>query len=155
MCCDVEKKYEEVIIKYIKFFKNFYEAENLSLSGGCAMNSLANRRIIKDLGFRKIYIPPAPGDAGGAIGAALLCLNEFGKLEYNKSFSTPYTGREFSNEFIETTIRKKLKEHKINDEKFSFEIIHNEKELIKTISQKIYIKFFLNNFFKRSFLFFY
>ncbi len=134
----IQKKYEEVIIKYIKFFKNFYEAENLSLSGGCAMNSLANRRIIKDLGFRKIYIPPAPGDAGGAIGAALLCLNEFGKLEYNKSFSTPYTGREFSNEFIETTIRKKLKEHKINDEKFSFEIIHNEKELIKTISQKIY-----------------
>ena len=134
----IQKKYEEVIIEYIKFFKNFYKAENLSLSGGCAMNSLANRRIMKDLGFKKIFIPPAPGDAGGAIGAALLCFNEFGKLKHNKSFSTPYIGRKFSNEFIETTVKKKLKTHKKNDENFSLEIINDDKELVKIVSQKIY-----------------
>ena len=134
----VQKKYEEIIINYIKFFKNFYSAENLSISGGCAMNSLANRRIMKDLGFNKVFIPPAPGDAGGAIGAALLCLNEFGKLKYNKSFSIPYTGKEFSNAEIENAVKEKLKSHNKNNEKLNFQITHNKKELIKIASQKIY-----------------
>ena len=133
----IQKKYEEVIIKYIKFYKNLYKAENLSLSGGCAMNSLANRRIMKDLGFKKIFIPPAPGDAGGSIGAALLCFNEFGKLKHNKSFSTPYIGRKFSNEFIETIV-KKIKENDKNDERFSLEVIDDENEIVKIVSRKIY-----------------
>ena len=40
------------------------------------MNSLANGKIIEKLKFKKIFIPPAPGDSGGAIGAAILLLGE-------------------------------------------------------------------------------
>ena len=92
---------------------------------------------MKDLGFKKIFIPPAPGDAGGSIGAALLCFNEFGKLKHNKSFSTPYIGRKFSNEFIETIVKKKIKENDKNDERFSLEVIDDENEIVKIVSRKI------------------
>ena len=68
-------KFEDVIINYIKYYQNKYGINNLALSGGCAMNSLANGNIIKNLKFKKFISPP--GDAGGAIGAAILCGKEF------------------------------------------------------------------------------
>ena len=133
----IQKKYEEIILKYIKYFKDYYETDYLSLSGGCAMNSLANRKIINDLGFKKIFIPPAPGDAGGAIGAALLCYNEIEQINYNKSLSSPYLGRKFTNELIEKTISKKLDENKSN-EQINFKIVANTDKLIGEVSEKIY-----------------
>ena len=48
-----------------------YKIENLTLSGGCAMNSVANGKILKNTPF-KIYISPNPGDAGGSIGSAYI-----------------------------------------------------------------------------------
>src|SRR5207248_2664347 len=48
-----------------------YKADALVLSGGCAMNSVAAGKIAERSPFTRVYVPPAPGDAGGAIGAAL------------------------------------------------------------------------------------
>ena len=45
--------------------------ENLCMAGGVALNSVANYRILEDSGFKNIYIQPAAGDSGGALGAAL------------------------------------------------------------------------------------
>lgn len=48
-----------------------YQIENLALAGGCAMNSVANGKIALRTPFRRIYVPAAAGDAGGAVGAAM------------------------------------------------------------------------------------
>ena len=53
----VQNKFEEVILHYISYYQKKFDADNLSLSGGCAMNSLANGIIIKKLKFKNIYIP--------------------------------------------------------------------------------------------------
>ena len=55
----VQNKYEEIILHYIKYYKLKNDISYLSLSGGCAMNSLANGKIIKELNFKDVYIPPA------------------------------------------------------------------------------------------------
>ena len=47
-----------------------HPSDNLALSGGCAMNSVANGKVYLNTPFKKMYLPAAAGDAGGAIGAA-------------------------------------------------------------------------------------
>jgi carbamoyltransferase len=49
-----------------------YELDTLCLAGGCAMNSVANGKVYARSPFRRLYVQPAAGDAGGAIGAALM-----------------------------------------------------------------------------------
>ena len=46
-------------------------AKNLCLAGGVALNCVANGKILRDGCFERIWIQPAAGDAGGALGAAL------------------------------------------------------------------------------------
>ncbi len=51
--------------------------ENLCMAGGVALNCVANGKIIEDKTFRNVFIQPAAGDAGGALGAALSCWYEY------------------------------------------------------------------------------
>ena len=53
-----------------------YGGENLTLSGGCAMNSVANGKVYARSPFKRVYIQSAAGDAGGAIGAAMVAAQE-------------------------------------------------------------------------------
>ena len=46
---------------------------DLCLGGGVALNGVANARILAESGFERVFVPPAPGDAGCALGAALYC----------------------------------------------------------------------------------
>tara|TARA_X000000950_G_scaffold262496_1_gene333830 strand:- start:1785 stop:3608 length:1824 start_codon:yes stop_codon:yes gene_type:complete len=60
---------EEVLLKILKSLKNEYKIENLCMAGGVALNCVANG-LIKKL-FKNLWIQPAAGDAGGALGATL------------------------------------------------------------------------------------
>ncbi len=62
---------EEVLIRLARSLQRRTGLTNLCLSGGVALNSVANAKILREAGFERLYIPPAPGDDGGAIGAAL------------------------------------------------------------------------------------
>ena len=62
--------YEEVFFSILSNLHKLCKVDNLTLSGGCAQNSLANGKINTNTPFKNIYIPPAAYDAGGAIGAA-------------------------------------------------------------------------------------
>ena len=130
----VQDKYEEIIINYIKYYKEKNDASCLALSGGCAMNSLANGAILKKLKFKDIYIPPAPGDAGGAIGAAILCNKQYHD-NFKTYYTNPYLGGKIINQNIETLIYEKLESSK--DKNLKFEKLENN-ELIKFIANQIY-----------------
>jgi carbamoyltransferase len=53
-----------------------YPSSNLCLAGGVAYNCVANSSIVKDSGFERVFIQPASGDSGGALGAALWASHE-------------------------------------------------------------------------------
>ncbi len=62
---------EEVVLKMAAHAREITGSENLCMAGGVALNSVANGKIYKEGLFKDIYIQPAAGDAGGALGAAL------------------------------------------------------------------------------------
>jgi carbamoyltransferase len=62
---------EEVMLRLAKRAHDIAGSENLCLAGGVALNCVANGRILREGPFRKLWIQPAAGDAGGALGAAL------------------------------------------------------------------------------------
>ena len=83
----------------------------ICLAGGVALNCVANRRIIKEAGFSDIWVQPASGDAGGSLGGALYihyCYlgNERKTDEINDFQKSSYLGPRFSDEEIETVLKK-------------------------------------------------
>lgn len=61
---------EEIVLKMAKYAKKITQSDNICLSGGVALNCVANGKLIEQKIFKNVYIQPASGDAGGALGAA-------------------------------------------------------------------------------------
>ena len=70
--------FEEAFLNLLTSVQRQSGLTDLALAGGCAMNSVANGRIRRMTPFRQVYVPPAAGDAGGAIGAALSVWHRLG-----------------------------------------------------------------------------
>ncbi len=62
---------EEVMLRLTRALASETGSENLCLAGGVALNCVANGRVLRDGSFKNIWVQPAAGDAGGAVGAAL------------------------------------------------------------------------------------
>tara|TARA_Y100000590_G_scaffold469447_1_gene657054 strand:- start:252 stop:1346 length:1095 start_codon:yes stop_codon:yes gene_type:complete len=75
-----QKVFEEKLLEICREIKNLNFSENLVYAGGCALNSLANKKIYDSNLFKNIFIPYAPGDGGGSIGAALYFLKKNKKI---------------------------------------------------------------------------
>ena len=76
IAASVQKVTEEVILKIVSHIRHKYAhaicgSDNLVLAGGVALNCVANGKILRESGIKNIWIQPAAGDAGGALGAAL------------------------------------------------------------------------------------
>ncbi len=67
----VQEVTEEVVLRLARTLHHETGAENLCLAGGVALNCVANGRILREGPYKGLWIQPAAGDAGGAIGAAL------------------------------------------------------------------------------------
>ncbi len=61
---------EEVMLRIVRHAYQLHPSENLCLAGGVALNCVANGRILREGPFKQLFIQPASGDAGGALGAA-------------------------------------------------------------------------------------
>ena len=62
---------EEIVLRIARYAHELTGAKNLTMAGGVALNCVANGRILREGPFEQIWIQPAAGDAGGALGAAL------------------------------------------------------------------------------------
>jgi carbamoyltransferase len=67
----VQKRYEQALMHLLTHVAQRTGRRKLALAGGCAMNSVANGRIPASTDFESVFVHPAAGDAGGAVGAAL------------------------------------------------------------------------------------
>jgi carbamoyltransferase len=81
----VQTIYEKAFFELLGALYKLHPTENLALSGGCAMNSVANGKVYRRTAFKKMYLPAAAGDAGGAIGAAAFVLSQLDKSRGQKS----------------------------------------------------------------------
>jgi carbamoyltransferase len=70
MAASVQAVTEEVMLRMTRSLAREYDIPNLCMAGGVALNCVANGRIQRDGAFKNIWIQPAAGDAGGALGAA-------------------------------------------------------------------------------------
>ena len=68
---------EEVMLRLARSLAREHGLDNLCLAGGVALNCVANGKILRDGAFKNIWVQPAAGDAGGAVGAALAVWHQF------------------------------------------------------------------------------
>ncbi len=71
LAASVQLVTEEVMQLIVRDLRQTYGIENLCLAGGVALNCVANGKLLRDGAFKSIFVQPAAGDAGGALGAAL------------------------------------------------------------------------------------
>lgn len=71
LAASVQRVTEEVMLRMTRDLSSQYGTTNLCLAGGVALNCVANGKVLRDASFKNIWIQPAAGDAGGALGAAL------------------------------------------------------------------------------------
>ena len=67
----VQRVLEDTLVDMTRTLQRETGLRDLCLGGGVALNGLANARILAESGFERVFVPPAPGDAGCALGAAL------------------------------------------------------------------------------------
>ena len=72
LAASVQRVTEEVMLRITRDLRKTYGIKNLCLAGGVALNCVANGRVLRDGQFENIWVQPAAGDAGGALGAALM-----------------------------------------------------------------------------------
>lgn len=107
----IQKVTEEIVFNMAKEAKKLTNSKNLCLAGGVALNCVANGKLLKSSLFDDIWIQPAAGDAGGAVGGAYCAYHiYFGKgRNVNKKMDKmkgAYLGPDFSDSDIQRTARK-------------------------------------------------
>ena len=131
IAASIQSVTEEIVLRLARSISKENNSKNLCMAGGVALNCVANGKILKEKIFEKIWIQPAAGDAGGALGAALSLWHN----ELKKERSTPLKdemqgsllGPNFKNDEIEKTL---------NNLGAVFEK-HEEEDLLKITAQEL------------------
>ena len=122
---------EKIILNITDHVSRKYNISNLCLSGGVALNCVANGKILKQKKFKNLWIQPAAGDAGGSLGAAFAywydIKNNKRIANKNDSMKGSFLGPSYSNQKVETELSK-LKA------KYNY---MNESDLIDTVAELI------------------
>ncbi len=126
LAASVQRVIEEIIIKIARNIAEVYGEKNLCLAGGVALNCVANGILLREKIFDNIWIQPAAGDAGGALGAALSAwyLHHKSKNKIspkNDAMKGSFLGPEFTESEIESELIKCGADYKYYPETELFE----------------------------------
>ncbi len=101
---------EEIVLKIARTLREETGIKNICLAGGVALNCVANGKLVKEEIFNNIWIQPASGDAGSALGAALIGYYEYfnkpRRINPNDSMRGTFLGCQFSNDEIISYLKK-------------------------------------------------
>ena len=134
IAASLQNVYETIFFNILESLNKKYSSNKLCLAGGCAANSVANGKIKERTRFEEIYIAASPGDAGGAIGAALDVWNSQYN-EKNTPISHSYLGTNYSEEDITSFLASSKTKESVNyqGEKIKIERIQEVSFLIQTV----------------------
>ena len=108
VAASIQAATEDIVLRMAKHAQERTGSKNLCLAGGVALNCVANGRLLREGPFENVWIQPAAGDAGGALGAALFTWYQL--LENERPLIAPdaqkssYLGPEFSDDEISTCL---------------------------------------------------
>jgi len=111
LAASVQAVTEEIVLRLARSVAAESGSKNLCLAGGVALNCVANGKVLKENLFERIWVQPAAGDAGGAIGAALaayhLMLGEPRTVQEADGMQSALLGPSYSNDEVETALKNK------------------------------------------------
>lgn len=129
LAATLQHEYEFLFFRLVDKLFSLRASNTLCLSGGCAYNGTANGKVLSQSNFKNLWIPPAPSDAGSAIGAALHVYYENVGNEKRPTNVNPYLGPYYSNQDVEQVLEE------MKDEVYG--IYKIDSELIPIISKQI------------------
>jgi carbamoyltransferase len=100
MAASIQKVTEEVMLKMVRDLHQRTGLKNLCMAGGVALNCVSNGRIVREGPFEKLWVQPAAGDAGGALGAAMFIYNSVLKKPRNFRMDHSFWGPSYSDKAI-------------------------------------------------------
>jgi carbamoyltransferase len=106
LAASVQLVLEEVLLDMARALRSATEVDRLCLAGGVAYNCVANGRLWREAGFEEIYIPPAAGDSGAAMGAALWHTFRRGAMSRRPVMTSAYWGPQFSEADCQAALRR-------------------------------------------------
>ena len=106
VAASIQEVLEICVFKISKYVRDQTKIDKLCMAGGVALNCVANGKLLRSKIFKDIWIQPASGDAGGAVGAALMQSNYASELKRNYSFMNPYLGPQFCDNEIEIYLKR-------------------------------------------------
>ena len=109
IAASIQKVTEDIMIKLAKSVQKEFGLNNLCLAGGVALNCVANGKILNEKIFENIWVQPAAGDAGGALGAALALWHIDQKNPRNINNEDDMSGSYLGPEYSQIEIEKELK----------------------------------------------
>lgn len=95
IAASVQKVCEEVVLTMARYIHKETGLSNLCMAGGVALNCVANGRIIRETPMKNLFVQPAAGDAGGAVGVAHYLYNTLEKQPRGKAWTHAYLGPEY------------------------------------------------------------
>jgi len=109
MASSIQAATEEIVLKITRFLFKEFKLPNLCMAGGVALNCVINGKILKEGLFKNIWIQPASGDAGGALGAAQAFyyqeLDNKRKILKTDSMNGSYLGPQFTDDQVENELK--------------------------------------------------
>ena len=106
IAASVQKVTEEIMLKMASYLHRETKMENLCLAGGVALNCVANGRILREGPFKDLFVQPAAGDAGGALGVAAYIYHSLLDNPRGEPMEDAYLGPEYTEEEILETLKR-------------------------------------------------
>ena len=128
LTASVQKVLEDVLIQMTRSLAKEFDQENLCLAGGVALNCVTNGKILRDSAFKRIWIQPASGDAGGAVGAALSAYHGFAR----KPRTVVSTGDGMGGAYLGPAYDQLDIEARLLDQKAKFTVLTDKKLITET-----------------------
>jgi carbamoyltransferase len=95
IAASVQKVCEEIVLRMARYIHKETGLTRLCMAGGVALNCVANGRIIRETPFKELFVQPAAGDAGGAVGVAHYVYNSLGKQPRGPAWTHAYLGPDY------------------------------------------------------------
>ncbi len=107
VAASLQRVTDKIMVKMARHVERETKMKNLCLAGGVALNCVSNSKILEETSFQDVFVQPAAGDAGGAVGAAFYVYNTIlGKPRVYR-MNDVFLGPEYTDDQIETLLREK------------------------------------------------
>lgn len=132
LAASIQAVTEEIVLRMAKYAKKVSGMNNICLAGGVALNCVANGKLLRSKIFDQIWIQPASGDAGGALGAALF--THFQLMDKNRE---PKASDSMKGSFLGPCFSNKEIQLFLSDSDAPHHFYENEDELLEIVSQQL------------------